>query len=261
MKTEQIIKKQARGAMRGNMSKLIAAAGLASLVLLLLEYLEYLVLYIGNAVNLDTGEVKDGYTVFYLLTVSGFAAAALFASPLLNGFLRMSADTAIKKECRSVDVFYYFKGGRLYFKTILFNLVLYLMYASASSALNLSGILSWLLPDIFAAEMSLRIESVLTVFVSIVTVILRIIVFLIFAYYPLLAYAIKGDMRISCIFKMLGFSIKHFSQAFRLTLSFAGWFALCFFVVPVIYVAPYFAVSSAMSARWLLELDGSGREV
>ena len=261
MKTEQIIKKQARGAMRGNMSKLIAAAGLASLVLLLLEYLEYLALYLEGAVDLETGNVKDGYTVFYLLTVSVFVAALLCASPLLNGFLRMAADTAIKKKCRSADVFYYFKSVRVYFKTILFNLVLYLLYASASSVLNLSGILSWLMPDIFAAEMSLRIESILTVFVRIVTVILQIIVFLIFAYYPLLAYAIKDDMRISGIFKMLGFSIKHFSQAFKLTLSFAGWFALCFFVVPVIYVAPYFAVSSAMSARWLLELDGSRREV
>ena len=65
MKTEQIIKKQARGAMRGNLSTLIAAAGLASLVLLLLEYLEYLALYLEGAVNLDTGSVKDGYLFVY----------------------------------------------------------------------------------------------------------------------------------------------------------------------------------------------------
>ncbi len=261
MKTEQIIKKQARGAMRGNMSMLIAAAGLVSLVLLLLEYLEYLAFYIEGVVDFDTGFVADGFQTYYVLTVSGFAVAVLFASPLLNGFLRMAADTAIKKECRSADVFYCFKSFRLYFKTVLFNLALYLLVASASSVLNLSGLLSWLLPDIFDAEMSFKVESILTVLAAVVTFILRIIVFLIFAYYPLLAYAIKGEMRISSAFKMLGFSIKHFPQAFKLTLSFTGWFALCFFVVPVIYVAPYFAVSSAMSARWLLELDGSRREV
>jgi hypothetical protein len=41
-------------------------------------------------------------------------------------------------------------------------------------------------------------------------------------------------------------------------LSFAGWFALCFFVVPALYVLPYFAVAAANSARWLFEMERSG---
>jgi hypothetical protein len=32
---------------------------------------------------------------------------------------------------------------------------------------------------------------------------------------------------------------------------------LCFFVVPAFYAVPYFLTASAMSAKWLFELEGS----
>lgn len=39
----------------------------------------------------------------------------------------------------------------------------------------------------------------------------------------------------------------------RLFLSFLPWFLLCFFVVPALYVVPYFLASCATSAKWLRE--------
>lgn len=37
----------------------------------------------------------------------------------------------------------------------------------------------------------------------------------------------------------------------RLLLSFLPWFLLCFFVVPALYVVPYFGASCAVSAKWM----------
>ena len=37
----------------------------------------------------------------------------------------------------------------------------------------------------------------------------------------------------------------------KLLLSFLPWFLLCFFVVPALYVIPYFGASCAVSAKWM----------
>ena len=56
---------------------------------------------------------------------------------------------------------------------------------------------------------------------------------------------------------MMAFSIKNFISTIKLFIGFIGWAALCFFVVPAFYVVPYFLTTSAMSAKWLFELEGS----
>ncbi len=259
MKTETYIKKQARQALRGNMSKLLAAAGVTALAFLLLEYLEYLVLLLSGVIHVSTGEMKEGNEVLQIIVTVVYTAVVMLAAPLVNGFVRMVMTTAVQRRCRSTDVLYYFHGAHRYVKTVVLDLLLFLMFFVASSLLNFSGYLQVFLPDLFNAQPSLTIEGILTVFMQIVTVILRVLVYMLLVHYPLLSYAFDENQTIvECGFGKIGFSVRHFWQLFRLMLSFAGWFALCFFVVPVLYVLPYFAVAAATSAKWLFALERNG---
>lgn len=262
MNTEKMIKQQARLAMRGNMTKLLAAAGVAALAFLMLEYLEYLVFLLLGAVDPATEETVSGSEGVVIAVTALYVFVVMLASPLLSGFVRMAAQVAATKDCRSLDVFYYFGSAHRYLKTVVLNLLLFLMWFVASSALNISGWLQILHPGLFAAELSMSPEGFLTLFTQIITVFVQVLLYMLLVHYPLLSYAFDDSHTlVDYAFVTIAFSVRHFWQLFRLMLSFAGWFALCFFVVPALYVVPYFAVAAANSARWLLELDRNGGRI
>ena len=259
MKTEQLIKQQARAALHGNMSQLIAGAGVTAAVFLLWEFIEYFAL---NELGVDTENLMESGKWAAVPVIVVFMALVLFSTPLINGFLRMAASVASRGKCDSLDVFYFFKTPALFFKTVVINMLLMLMVTLSSAVLNFSGWLSWALPDYFGASPGLTAEFALTAFVTVLTMLLRVLLYMLFAHYPLMRYALSENIGVTdCVFGTLGFSLRHFGKLFRLALSFIGWFALCFFVVPVLYVLPYFSVAAANSARWLLKMDGIGGEV
>ena len=260
MKTEKLIKQQARAAMQGNLSQLIAGAGVTAAVFLLWEFIEYFALNELGVEETDDLLESGQWAVVPVIVV--IMALVLFSTPLINGFLRIAATAATRRKCDSLDVFYFFKTPALFFKTVVINMLLMLMVTVSSAVLNLSGWLSWVLPDLFGASPGLTAEFVLTAFVTVITVLLRVLLYMLLAHYPLMRYALNENIGTAdCVFGTLGFSLRHFGKLFRLALSFAGWLALCFFVVPVLYVLPYFAVASVNSARWLLKMDGIGGEV
>ncbi len=261
MKTEQMIRRQARAAMKGNMSKLIAAMGFVALTFLTIEYIKYFVLHLTGNIDFQSGEAFDSRSVLYLGIISAYVVIVLFLSPLLNGFLKSAANTAQKKKCESTDLFYYFKGAGRFFKTVLYNLLLGMLYFAVSGALNLSGYMDVFFHSWYNQAPAWNVDSFLVVLAGVVTAFIRILVFMIFVHYPLMAKALNDDIGIKDgVFSMLAFSVKNFRHIFKLAFSFIGWFALCFFVVPAIYVIPYFSVASLTSAKWLFALDKRGGE-
>lgn len=267
MSIEKQVKNQARAAMKGNISKLIAAAGFVLAVFLLFEYIGALVLGINGMIDLDSEtsfNTKDGLLVV-LVEVAVVAALLLF-SPLLNGFLRMAANTAVQKDCSSTDVLYFFRRRR-YAKTIIINMLLLMIFILTSTLLDVSQYCSVFFPQlsdvkitlnlytISQQDFSIHINMLAAILVNVVSFIIKLLVYMLFVHYPLMAYALDDSIGIGkCVFVTMGFSFAHFKELFKLMLSFIGWFALCFFVVSAIYVLPYFAVASAMSARWLFNL-------
>lgn len=260
MSTEKLVKQQARAALRGNLSQLIAGAGVTAAVFLLWEFIEYFAL---NELGVqDTENILQSGQWYVVPVTVVFMALVLFSTPLLNGFLRMAATAAVRQKCDSLDVFYFFKTPVLFFRTVIINMLLMLLVTLSSAALNLSGWLSLALPDYFGASPGLTAEYMLTALVTVLTVLIRVVLYMLLAHYPLMRYALDENIGVAaCVFGTLGFSLRHFGKLLRLALSFAGWFALCFFVVPVLYVLPYFAVAAVNSARWLLQMDGIGGEV
>ncbi len=245
--------------MKGNLSKLIAALGFAALTFLTIEYVEYLVLHLTGAINYESGEAYNSCSTLYVGIVSAYVFAVLFLSPLLNGYIKTAANTALNKKCGSTDLFFYFKGAGRYFKTVLYNFLLLMLYYFVSGALNLSGWLNAFFHSWFTQAPAWNIDTFLIVLAGVVTVFIRVLIFMLFVHYPLMAKALNDNIGVrDGVFAMLGFSFKNFRHIFKLAFSYIGWFALCFFVVPAIYVIPYFSVAALTSAKWLFAMDKRG---
>lgn len=58
-----------------------------------------------------------------------------------------------------------------------------------------------------------------------------------------------------CFGKGVKMFVKNFGNTMKLYFGFAGWIALCFFVVPAFYVLPYISTSFATSAKWLISIE------
>ena len=89
-----------------------------------------------------------------------------------------------------------------------------------------------------------------------ISVIIKVLIYLVFVHYPLNAYAQdESKSVVKYAFGYIGFSLRNLWKTIKLIFSFIGWIALCFFVVPAFYVLPYILVSMSYSAKWLFTLN------
>ena len=251
MSPEKIIKRQAREALKGNAVTLIAAAGAVLLTALLLNYLNITTVFLleSNGV-LGTAPQSPGHIIVKFC----YGAALMLLSPLFNGCLRMAASVARGRQCCANELFFFFGTAHRYSKTLVIDMIL-LLYLTPCAAIMAAGeyagtVLAEQLP---AWEYSANLFPALT---GIVAALICVPILAVFVHYPLAAYALNENIPIEhCVFLMIAFSARNLGKTLRLVFSFAGWAALCFFVLPALYVIPYFAVTSIQSAKWLFELE------
>lgn len=259
MKTEKKVKQQARQALHGNIVPLIAALGLCAMVFLLIEYLSYIPVVLCGLMNVDVNVIlaSDKLELSAFLIQFGNYAAILFAMPLVNGFLKTAANAALKQDCAATDVFYYFKTARKYFKTVALDAILFLFYAFITNVLDVYRYISESIhANLFAGIERFDAQTVILFAALVSSAVIKLFFYMIFLHYPLLAYALNDKKSVGYYaFLLIDFSGFHFINVLKLFFSYLGWFALCFFVVPVLYVAPYVVTGSLISAKWLFELD------
>ena len=129
MSKERIIKKQAREALRGNMTALIAGFLTITVALVAVYYIFVTPAVALSVVDPDTDAVADDKELLYMLLALGALALSMFVSPLVNGFLKLAADTAVEGRCEIADLFYYFSRPSLFFRTLAVNAVLISIFA------------------------------------------------------------------------------------------------------------------------------------
>ena len=259
MKTEKKIKRQARQALQGNMVPLIAALGLCVLVFLLIEYLSYIPVILCGLMDVDDEILfaSDEMSLTAFLIVLAKYVAMILAMPLVNGFLKTAANAALKQDCDATDVFYYFKSARKYFKTVALDAILFLLYVLITSLLDVYRYISESIhADLFEGVQTFDAQTVILLVALCSSVVIYLFIYMIFLHFPLLAYAINDQKSVGYYaFSLIDFSCSNFVSVLKLFFSYIGWLALCFFVVPILYVAPYVATGSLISAKWLFELD------
>ncbi len=254
MKTEKIIKAQARRSLGGNWVQILSGCAVVVALMILFESFMTLLLVVTNNIDINTDEITAlGYVMIAICYTALF-----FVSPIINGVLKTAANIAMYGKSDVRDVFYFFKGSK-YLKTIFINFLIMLLFGISSSLLDSYRIASTVLSaELGSASLTDISTIIILVTALIVSIITKLLCFFIFAYYPLSAYALDDSKSVGYYsFKMIGFSFRHLGSAIKLTLSFVGWILLCFFIVPSFYVLPYFMVSMVSSTKWLIMLERS----
>ena len=256
MSTEKIIKNHARGSLSGNWSSIIIAVLFFCAVILLVDCLVYLPSIYFKIVDTETGNfIKDREWIFNIINLVAYWII-LFFSPIINGIYRMAFKTADCGKTELTDAFYYFKGIYRYFKTTLINLFLICTTTLLFYVLDVYRYATILLDSNLKDGFKFDIITLVLVLAMAISVILKVLVYIVFVHYPLIAYAEDENKSVvKYAFGYIGFALRNLWKTIKLIISFIGWIALCFFVVPAFYVLPYILVSMSYSAKWLFTLD------
>ena len=224
MNTEKTVRKQAKKVLEGNRSVIISEIMVAVLAFLTGLFAFSLAMSVAGLYDVkNPNQTQQMLTMIFGLVFFAFVVVCL---PLINGVYRSVCNVVRGRECSSLDVFNY---------------------------------LSAVSDKIIENSPSLTVVvAVLLVLAFIVSTAVVMVCYIIFVHYTFLAYGFNEHLPLGIYLpRMMAFSIKNFIPTIKLFIGFIGWAALCFFVVPAFYAVPYFLTTSAMSAKWLFELEGS----
>ena len=257
MNTERTVRKQAKKALEGNWS-LIISQNMAALLPLLTGLFAFS-LAMSAAGIYDTKNPNQLQRILTMIFGGAFFIVAVVLLPLVNGIYRSVCNIVRGRECNSLDVFYYYKKPKRFFKTLILDVISIGLFLIVSGLLNVFNYLNAVSGEILNNSPSLGVfMTILLVLAWIVSAVVTVVCYIIFVHYTLLAYGFNENLPIGVYLpRMMAFSIKNFIPTIKLFVGFIGWAALCFFVVPAFYAVPYFLTTSAMSAKWLFELEGS----
>ena len=134
MSKTKMIKTQAKKALEGKWVQMIAGIAAVVLVFIAFEYIEAVAAYAMGLVDSD-GEIYENSESLFLIVAAGVSVLAVLLSPLINGVLKMAADLSLGNRSELSDMFVYFTNFRMYLKTILLNLLLFILYSLRSGLL------------------------------------------------------------------------------------------------------------------------------
>lgn len=258
MRTEKIIRQQARKSLRGNWSEIIFAVMALCAIYIFLQSVLHFAMYFFGLCNVETGVVYNDKRWLYNLVISAVTTTGLLVSPLLSGVLKMCADISLHGKTKIADIFYYFGNLRAYIRTLIVNSVLFIICTVLFFGLDVYALACYLLDANLHNHSGFDIITLALWGALVLSTVIKIFIYFIFVHYPLMAYALNGSGKLSdYLIKCVVFAVKNLGNTIKLARSFIGWIALCFFVAPLFYVLPYIAVSAMVSAKWLFLLDNN----
>lgn len=252
MKTNTIIKQQARQMLKGNRVPIISGFIIVILALMAVVYTQNTLLYAFDQID-ENGMPYENFNITMLAVAAGSAFVLALLSPLLNGSVRLCANLTRNGTVSTGEMFYYFQSFALYAKTVLLNFVIFWFYTILSTLLSpyhyASALMNVRLEDTNPGEPQWWILTALFV----VSVAFGIVIYTVVVQFPLLVYAFEPQRGVvGSTFALWPFFFRNLGNMLSLMCSFLGWLLLCFFVVPALYVVPYYTVASADAVKWML---------
>lgn len=183
----------------------------------------------------------------------------LFFPVLCLGYLKLHYSFASGGDTALSELFDYFASFKSYTKAIWFSAVLYLKNTLAFAISAIPGAaLIYFTEVYFAAETrSLAIIKISLICLGISLILICATLAGIFAerwfvapYYIAEGFSVHESFRLSVIATK-----RRRGEIFLFKLSFIGWALLSIFVLTAIWSLPYYSVSSAIYAKYLMELN------
>lgn len=255
MSKNALIKNQARLLLRGNWVPVITGWVIVMLTFMTAYYMQSFALLALDQIDSD-GKFYNIWEPATILIVLASYLCLVFLSPLINGAVRLSANLVKNRETFASEMFYYFTTPRLYFKTLLFNLITGWVFLLVTRLADAYGYASRLLSaNLGDSDLPPETASIL-IAALIVSVIIYILTYFLFVHFQLIVYSLEPERgAFGCTVLLLPFVFRHFAKALSLFCGFIGWFLLCFFVVPAMYTVPYFITASVNEVYLLLEAE------
>lgn len=260
MSTIKTLKKQAKTSLDGKWA--IAVAGLLSVFsVVLFVYLFYSMLCWVTCTFVATEDKIDMiFTVKLLVVFSLTFLLSIALLPITNGFFKLCYNIACGRDANFGDVFYFFKGTKKYFKALQFNIfacaTLYAAYFVTFSGYNMLKIA---INKTVFEDLPLFIIARSVLFSCGVALFILFSIRIIFSEF---VFVDDENARLSYISYMTAVIFKrHRLDIILLNYSFIPWIALCFLVIPALYVIPYMSTTLATSAKWLMKLYKEGKIV
>lgn len=195
----------------------------------------------------------------YIAIMIGIALVGIIAfimlSPFYTGYIKFIADSKNQKTGDVQNFIYYFEKKR-YLDTVQLNLSLFVRYAVlfivCALPLALFLVLMNIMPDY---ETGFKIGALWSGIIGVV------VLFIVSRFYVMVQYLYVSDFdyrKEKEIIKASRYMVKkNFGKIMNLYISFIVYWLLSFFMIPVVFVYPYFKHTAVLSYSYIYELEKS----
>ncbi|MCR5652965.1 MAG: DUF975 family protein [Ruminococcus sp.] len=257
MRTEKIIRSQTKESLKGNWTAPVAGLFVLLALIYLLEILfEALCTWTGV---LSDEKIQSGHEIELIIIICSVFLLTFAISPFKNGYFKLCYNIADGRSDGLRDMFYFVSGIKMYFKTLQFNIVI----ALKKLLYTLIGFLPYL--AFKAVESFIVPKGKNTEIFDIIGIILICLGIVITLYFSIrlfvdeFVYVDNPEANVFDIARTI--SKNHLNDYYKLVFSFIFWILSCFFVLPGLYVIPYFTTSLGTTSKWLINLYKEGKTV
>ena len=259
MELHRIIKCDARRSLRGCWGKSIAAAMVLFGSYLAVAISESVLLFVFSEESASLDFLSITNASLTAIVITGLAALAYFLlMPALSlGFTKLHLTFAEGREESVSVVFDMFSSFKWFVKSLAFTVALSLRYIFCAVIALLPGSVLFYLAEtyIVTEDRTLQLLKICACCVSIALMLLCLALALIYSqrwfaagYYFVSGRKIHESFRLSV---MATKGMRTHIAGFKV--SFVGWGLLNFLVLPVLWFLPYYSVSCAIYAKYLME--------
>ena len=203
MNTEKTVRKQAKEVLEGNRSVIISEVMVAVLAFLTGLFAFSLAMSVAGLYG-----VKNPNQTLTMIFGLVFFAFVVVCLPLINGVYRSVCNVVRGRECSPLDVFYYYKKPKLFFKSVILDVISVGLFFIISGLLNVFNYLSAVSDKIIENSPSLTaVVAVLLVLAFIVSTAVVVVCYIIFVHYTFLAYGFNEHLPLGIYLpRMMSFS-------------------------------------------------------
>ena len=262
MKPEGIIRTQSRQVLKGNW--VAAVSGLLTLMAFgTLGDIIYSLLILLSGVFTDDGVLRHGAEVPLIIILCSVFIFIFALTPIVNGFFRLFYKLSDTGECDLREIFYFFCGTKNYFSALIFN-ALMMLRRLLLALIGFSPYILFLIitnafsQSIYTSVSANEIMNAVAVVLICLGIATSLVLWLRLTVYDFL---FAGDASPRPFYDGRRILRKHYFDLVKLFFTFIPWILLCFYVLPMFYVVPYFMTSFATSVKWLFKLNKEGTTV
>ena len=223
------------------------------LITLILSLCEYIIRVITDIKAYDSFAFLHGAFSFsnifsIIILILNFMIQYAIISPLILGIWRCLYLSVRNNNIQIRELFYFYSSVKLFFRSFFLRLNLFIrqflyLLILFLPAITLSFLMSDYAAEFFKYNLSTFASAILMFAAAVLWICAAIIYVIIILRYSFTCIIAASDDKIN-INQSVKLSINRTNGykfcIFKFTLSFIGWFLLCIFIFPLIYVLPYY---------------------